>query len=726
MESVAETGVCLSQCRECSLNNGKPVLGTGNRAASIMLIGEAPGEEEEQSGRPFVGDAGKDLNMYLAQQGMDRSTMYITNTVKCRPPANRKSSAKERACCKPLLDAELAEVNPELVVLLGDTAVQAFFPDGSVKDESGTIRVKDGRKFLIAYHPAAPLYRDVLRKNLEATFAGIRQSEQPARLDLGQPCGAVDVEVDENGRPYSYAQAAVLDGRFFSSVTSTAPTLYERRIPWIFHNARFDLKYLPVKPSNIEDTSLIAYLLDLPVGLKELSWSLLGRPLRTLRQIMGTEPSKGHMADFGDEVRKYNAADAEATILAYQKMALPRKLYDIYKDVDLPLMDILDEMEANGLLVDRTYLGQRKVALEEEIAAASEWLISETGMTIKKSVRNKKLAEYLRSRGIATPKLTEKSGAMATDEGALLAIRHLAPEVIDAVLAIRGDQKMLSTYVLDWLKRSEHDERVYPRFNQVGTRTRRLSSSNPDGQNIPPEIQKAVVAPPGYVLVEFDADQIEMREIAVFSQEPELIDVFNTGQDVHARASTWLFGDVTPAHRYIGKRINFAVAYGGGPSIIAEKAEVALDVAKQFHQRYFEHAPMLKRWIAEQQQQAQEDGVVYGKMGTMRRLRELESPIKRVRSKGLREAINTPIQMTAADILRVGMVKGAPIWHSFGAKLILQVHDALFFYVPEESLEEFVPAMKGLLEEVADGIMGVVPFPFSVKVGYRWGNTIKC
>ncbi len=708
-------------CQECSLNSGKPVWGEGNPDADIMLIGEAPGVEEEAAGRPFYGDAGKNLTMALRLAGFDRATLYITNVVKCHPPNNRKPSKKECAYCHPILDAELTSVNPRTVVLLGDIAVKTFFPNGSVKEESCTIREKDGREFLISYHPAAPLYKDTLQKNFEAVFIGLKQRECPATVDTGRPCTALDVEVDEQGKVFSAAAAQVFNKKykyaslFIETLKDIGGSEY---MPLIAHNASFDSAYIGQPVTRFEDTMLIAYLLDLPIGLKELSWTILGKPLKTLRQVLGNDTMAEHRA----EVEEYNRQDAEATLLAYQRMVLPPKLEKLYREVDKPLVPILAAMEHNGLLVDREYLGKMKVDLTEEVALATASVVESTGIVNPQSTTQ--LIKYLHSRGITTAKLTDK-GNTSTDEAALLSIRHLDPELIDAILVIRSDQKLLSTYVEDWLHRTESDSYIHPQFSQVATRTRRLASFDPDGQNIPPAIQKAVIAPPGYVLVEFDADQIEMRIAAVLSGDEGLLDTFLKGEDVHNRASLWLFNDVTPEHRYIGKRINFAVLFGGGAAIIAEKAQVALDDAKRFHALYFEKAPKLKQWIDETQHNAIDDGIVYDAVGAMRVLREIKSPIKRVRGKGLREAINTPIQMTAADILRTGMVQAAPVWQQYGAKLVLQVHDALFFYVPDSELEEAVPAIRKVLTDTAEGIMGLIPFPFSVKIGYRWGEGVK-
>jgi len=702
---------------DAASHGGCMVLGDGPVPCDIMLVGEAPGEIEDQTGYPFSGPAGQELGKLLAMAGMKREEVFVTNVVHCRPPFNRVPTAAEVKSCLPYLLLELEAVDPKRIVLMGATAVHAFFKGMKLTSNLGSTKVKDGRSFIISYHPAAKLHNPRVTPSLEATFKSLAGGQVTSTTDISK---YIAVDTETQGGRFFCLGVATTGGKMATKV-AVEPG---REFLMVMQNSKFDLKVLrsvgiDLLDRPFEDTMLRARLLGIPAGLKELTPNLLGYSLRTLDEILGTGKKALKMEEKEDEVRAYCADDAEATLRILPLLPLPPGEEEIYRNIDLPLVPILVRLEEAGMGVDLGLLSQIKSRLEKGLEIQSERL-ERWGVTASKTAE---IASVLKEAGWTTGRLTPKTGQPSTDESALIEAKRAYPEsteFINLILRTRGAAKLLSTYVLPFL---ESGGRVYPEYNQ-DTATGRLSSRNPNGQNLPPAIKRTVIAPPGYWLVTADASQLEMWMLALLSGDTKMLEML-AKDDFHYEMAKELFDTETPttgqpSQRYDAKTCNFAMAFGGGPGIIAEKSGRSLEWAREMHSRYYSKFPVFMEWVRETQKVALATGKVYNYFGRPRRIHELGSSIKSVVGKGLREAINTPVQGSAVDGIKLMMIEFDPVLRAHGGRYINQEHDAFTAEVPKGE-ESFISQMPEMLTEMLSSYFPGARIPMKVEKGERWG-----
>lgn len=708
----------------------KLVHGEGSIPARVMLIGEAPGAVEEHTGRPFVGPAGKYLDELLVLAGLKREDVFITNCYRLRPPGNRPPTAAEVKEHASYLDEEVELVQPEIIVLLGKTALNHFFKGKSLTRELGHVFERDGRQFLVSLHPAARLHNPRNKPKLEAVFLGLGAMLRPAEAPAGNISAfivAIDTEI-EDGKVFSKAYSFSGTTPQFTMGRTVMLTGYVK----VFHNAVFDIRYLrktgedylpDCETGMVEDTMVRAALLGLPHGLKLLALAKLNRHLSNLEEILGTGKKAVPMRDRAKEVHHYCLEDARATRDLLPLLALPSALEKLYRQVEIPSIPLLVEMEENGLGLDIPEARKLELGLNR-IVEASKKTLAEYGL--EKPASTQQVSKLLyKDLGLPVSKLTPKE-APSTDKAALVGLRDKAPAVVESLLEFRSATKLLSTYILPWL--SSGEPRIYPHYNQCGTETGRWSSSDPDGENIAGELQKLVIPAPGYMLVEFDADQIEMRIAAMRAKDKALLRLFSEeGADVHEAAAIALFGKAAKGdkeRRKIGKTMNFAVLYGGSEYTVAEKAQVGLATARLFSQRYFQQFPELKRYIDNETRKMLQLGYVESSLGRIRRLPDLQSQSFRSRMTAIREGVNMPVQGTAADAVKLAGVAIRPAVKKLGGRFVLQVYDSWMVEVPKKcplnSLSELASEMTRCMEENLDS---PIPLPFHWAHYQRWGES---
>ncbi|MBQ8555393.1 MAG: DNA polymerase I [Clostridia bacterium] len=399
-------------------------------------------------------------------------------------------------------------------------------------------------------------------------------------------------------------------------------------------------------------------------------------------------------------------------------------------DVEMPLSRVLFRMESIGFRVDTAFLrtlGQRYTA---DIEDARNQVYAACGVKPFNLNSTQQLGEVLFDH-LGLPHGKKTSRGYSTSAEVLEGLRDVAPEIIDPLLRYRQLTKLNSTYVEGLLRLTEASERVHSTFDQVATATGRISSSEPNLQNIPVrteegrEIRQAFLPREGWVLLDADYSQIELRLMAHFSGDAALVEAFQTGQDVHARTASEIFevplSEVDSTLRSRAKAVNFGLIYGISGFGLSRNTGVTQQEAKSFIQRYFAKYPGVKRFMDTATQDGQNNGYALTLMGRRRYLPELRSDKAMVREFGKRAAMNTPVQGTAADIIKLAMVRVDEALHREGlqSRLILQVHDELLLECPPEEAETAAALLKQSMEDV---IRLSVPLLAEVHEGVNWAE----
>lgn len=416
-----------------------------------------------------------------------------------------------------------------------------------------------------------------------------------------------------------------------------------------------------------------------------------------------------------------------ATILT--KKLEPLGLKQVLNTIELPLIKVLSEMENKGFLIDEDLLlaMSEKTGLQIEKLKASIFSMAGQEFNINSP---KQLAKILfETMSLPTPKKTRKAGHYATGAAVLEELAKDNP-IVPAILEFRELSKLKNTY-LDALPRltQKDSKRVHTSYNQMVTATGRLSSSNPNLQNIPirtelgREIRKAFIAPPGYKILAADYSQIELRVMAHLSSDPVLLDSFARDEDIHFRTALEVFGKEAAldknTYRRRAKAINFGVMYGQSAFGLSKTLKINKKEAQSFIDGYFAQYQGVQTWIERTIQQARDEGYVSTLFGRIRPIPEIKSSNWNLRSFGERTAINAPIQGTAADLIKLAMIEIREQLQQTGAlsTLILQVHDELVFEAAENELEELEKLVKKVMESVFDLS---VPLKVDIGTGPSW------
>ena len=426
-----------------------------------------------------------------------------------------------------------------------------------------------------------------------------------------------------------------------------------------------------------------------------------------------------------------------ASLAAWQKARIAAdQMLHLMQDVEMPLSRVLFDMERIGFTVDTAFLrglGERYVeqidgAKQDFFAACAQM----AGQTVKPINLNstQQLGDLLFEQ-LGLPHGKKTTRGYSTSAEVLENLRDVAPEVIDPLLRYRQLTKLNSTYIEGLLRLTGPSGRVHSTFDQVATATGRISSSEPNLQNIPVrteegrEIRQAFLPQEGWVLLDADYSQIELRLMAHFSGDDAMLDAFRTGQDVHARTASEIFevplSEVDGTLRSRAKAVNFGLIYGISAFGLSRNTGVTQQEAKTFIQRYFAKYPGVKRFMDTAAQDGAENGYALTLMGRRRYLPELQSPNAMTREFGKRAAMNTPVQGTAADIIKLAMVRVHEALRREGlrSRLILQVHDELLLECPPEEAAQAARILQSAMESV---IELSVPLSAEVHQGANWAE----
>ncbi|MEE9583091.1 MAG: DNA polymerase I, partial [Dehalococcoidales bacterium] len=397
--------------------------------------------------------------------------------------------------------------------------------------------------------------------------------------------------------------------------------------------------------------------------------------------------------------------------------------------VEMPLVPVLVRMESNGVALDTDLLRQMSRRLGQRLLKLEAEIYNSVGHRF--NINSPKqlgpvLFEELELPSSRRTKIGYSTGASVLEE-----LRGAHP-VVELILEYRQLAKLKSTYI-DAIPGLINPKtgRVHTSFNQTRTATGRLSSSEPNLQNIPVrdelgrEIRQAFVAPPGSKLLSGDYSQIDLRVLAHLSQDPGLLRAFHKDEDIHTATAVQLFGvaaaGVTPDMRRLAKTVNFGVIYGMSSYGLEQATELSREEANQFITSYFEKYPKVRDYLESTREKARELGYVETLLGRRRAVPEVLSSNRQLREAAERMAINMPVQGTSADIIKVAMIKldGEMAKRRLKSRLLLQVHDELIFEVPDGELEEMgrlVPRIMATAIELS------LPLKVDIKVGKNWGQ----
>ncbi len=479
------------------------------------------------------------------------------------------------------------------------------------------------------------------------------------------------------------------------------------------------------------DTMIASYLLNpgrRDQTLEAVTFEYLKERLTTATEAAGGDKqAKEHPLFEGmpERIAPYlcQRADAILKLAEILPSLLDRQgLIPLFNDLEMPLVPVLAEIERNGVKIDADLLSEISKELDGKLAELTGRIYRLAGVEFNIN-SPKQLAEVLFVK-LGLPPVRKTKTGYSTDEEVLtqLAVQHELPAEI---LNNRQLVKLKSTYV-DALPKLIHPEtgRVHTQLNQAITATGRLSSKEPNLQNIPIKgdlgrrIRQAFIADPGCLLLSADYNQIELRILAHMSDDPVLIESFRTGEDVHTRTAVQLFGlpkeEITSEMRRVAKTVNFGIIYGISPFGLSTGLGVSQIEAKRYIDRYFEYYHGVKRFIDEMLTTATKQGYVTTLFGRRRQIPELASSNNQTRGLGERLAVNTPLQGTAADIIKKAMIDIYRWMQEAQVKsrMILQVHDELIFEVPENE----VPLMKEKVAALMEGVI-VLKAPLTVDIG---------
>ncbi|MBO4287259.1 MAG: DNA polymerase I [Kiritimatiellae bacterium] len=508
----------------------------------------------------------------------------------------------------------------------------------------------------------------------------------------------------------------------------------------IGHNAKFDLtilrRYGLTLQGDLHDTLLTHYVLDASdrhnMGNCAREW-LKYDPIPITALIGTKKDAEINMGDLPPEsICDYAAEDADVTLRLFQVLrpkAEEAGCRKALEESEEPLIPVLVDMEAEGVRIDVPSLKAYGQELERELLGL-EIQIRDLGGGNFNPASPKQLGEVLFDHLKLDPSATRTaSGQYATSEDILVRLQNRHP-IIPAVLDYRACSKLKSTYIDKLPSCLDTDGRVHTTFAQAFTETGRLSSSDPNLQNIPIRTERGqrireafVPRDAGHLLISADYSQIELRVMAGMSGDPSLIEAFRNGADIHAATAARVYGvpqsDVTPEMRSACKKVNFGIIYGISAFGLAQRLNVTRQVAADLIETYFAQYPRVKLYMEQAIEEARKTGYAKTLLGRRRSLRDIHSRNATSRQSAERNAVNTPIQGTAADLIKLAMVSVHRQLRSrhLKTKMVLQIHDELLFDTPRDEVE----TVKELVSKTMTSVLDIgVPLEVGIGVGENW------
>lgn len=522
------------------------------------------------------------------------------------------------------------------------------------------------------------------------------------------------------------------------SLPRLKPLLTDPKVRKIGQNIKYDLLVLVnygIELAGVSfDTMVASYLLspnDRRHNMDDLAEKYLNYRTITFKELVGAGKSAIPVEEVPlDRISEYAIEDADITYRLYN--IFKRKIDDedllkLFNEIEMPLVPVLADMERAGVKIDIAYFKKLEVKNRDLLKQVEERIYADAGQAFNIN-STRELSHVLFDTLRLKPQRKTKTG-LSTDIRVLESLQGSHP-IIDHLISYRSLSKLKNTYI-DALPKlvSPKTGRIHTSFNQTVVATGRLSSSDPNLQNIPVRdemgkgIRRGFVPEKGHVLLSADYSQIELRVAAHLSGDANMIRAFNDGIDIHAMTASSVFGvpigEVTPDMRRQAKVINFATIYGVSPFGLSQQAEIGMKEAAEFIRIYFETYPGFKKFIDETIEFARANGYVKTLLGRKRAIDEIDSDTSFRREGAERVAINTPIQGTSADMIKIAMINISDDikMKKMKTRMIMQVHDELVFEVPEDELDA---AKKMVVDRMEHALDLAVPVKVDVGVGKNW------
>ncbi|MCW2246726.1 DNA polymerase-1 [Azospirillum fermentarium] len=516
------------------------------------------------------------------------------------------------------------------------------------------------------------------------------------------------------------------------------PLLENPAILKVGHNFKFDFQLFDrhgVRPAPLDDTMLISYVLDGTThghGMDELAETLLGITTIKYADVCGTGKNAITFDKVPlDKALDYAAEDADVTLrlwLLLKPRLVQDRMVTVYETLERPLIPVIADMERAGIRIDKTELSRLSRNFAERLTQI-EGEINALAPRPFNVASPKQLAEILFVDMGLTGGKKGKTGTYSTDSGVLEGLAEQGIDIAQKVLDWRQLAKLKSTYTDALQEQTDGDSRVHTSFSMALTNTGRLSSTDPNLQNIPVRneegrrIRRAFIADPGFTLLSVDYSQIELRLVAEIADIAALKDAFRNGIDIHAMTASQVFGvpldQMTSEIRRKAKAINFGIIYGISGFGLSRQLGITPGEANSFIKAYLERFHELKTWMEKTKQEAREQGYVATLFGRRCYIPGIQEKNAARRAFAERQAINAPIQGTAADIMKRAMARipAAMTAASPRSRLLLQVHDELLFEVPEDEVEALSAAVRTVMEGAASLS---IPLVAEAGVGPSW------
>ncbi|MBL0058443.1 MAG: DNA polymerase I [Elusimicrobia bacterium] len=524
---------------------------------------------------------------------------------------------------------------------------------------------------------------------------------------------------------------------------AVGPALADVRLPKVGQNLKFDSQVLaragmPLAPISF-DTLVGSYCLNpgrQTHGLKALALDFLGEAMTNIDVLIGTGAKRITMDQVKiEDAASYAGADAEVTLrlkTLMERQLKEKQLERLFFDVEMPLVPILSAMEEAGVALDVPHLTALSKSFARDIAGLEREIHDLAGEPV--NVNSPKQLAVILFEKLKLPVVRKTKTGFSTDEDVLqtLSSRHPLPAKI---LAYRELAKLKSTYIDGLLEKVRDSGRVHTSFNQAVAATGRLSSSEPNLQNIPirteygRQIRRAFVPAEGQVFLSADYSQIDLRVLAHVSGDPALVAAFRRGEDIHAATARDIFhlgpaDAVSDEQRRVAKTVNFGIVYGQTGFGLSQQLGIPMGQAQAYINAYLEKYAGVKDWIRRIIEESRRDGYVTTLLNRRRYLPEIKASNASVRGFAERTAMNTPIQGTSADIIKIAMRNLAALFSKKGWKtrMLLQVHDDLLFEVPRAELAR----VAGPIQETMESALALdVPVRVDLKTGPNWAEMTR-
>jgi len=764
---------CQFKSTQCST----PPIVEGKGGLAIVLESGSP------LGGLLTGPAGEVLTKTLASVGLvDLSKVFITSSLLCCPPSGAADSMENIEACKPRLGRELRERKPDIILALGNTPLHAITGNYKLKitKEQGKVYQTEYGLMIPAIHPALILRSPNTYKAFRSTLAYVvklanghkvkdpgdtryslvtyEKSAHVVSKLIGLPKGhvfAVDVETTGFnprkdkilylGISWDKNKTLIFKGKHVSILQAL---FSDEDKEFVWHNGKFDAEFLHNAGINVRvdhDTMLQHYALNEIKGthdLEQLAVNELGADAyeHELKPYLGKGKNYGDIPE--NVLLPYLAKDCDYTrqlhFILKAQVEKSKDLTLLYDKVLMPASRFLQRVERTGVYVDIPKITVLKTRLEQEQSETRKKI-----EVITAKVWNPK--EYLRDTGAKTApekfnpgsplqlkwllyhKLKLKPGpkmSKDTREDTLLSIRPKT-NLVNEIMVLRGIEKRLSTYVNGILNQLEDDGKVHASYLIHGTVTGRLSSREPNMQNIPrdPEVRDIFRATPGYYFIEADYRGAELRALAYFSQDPFLLRVFAEGRDLHTEVAIAMYGkNFTKDQRVRAKAVNFGLAYGRGAPSLAHEFNISVQEAQRMINAWFNRMPKAHAYL-----QRVRNAVPKGQV--------LKTPLGRMRRFGLvthkhmysmqNEAANFAISSTASDMTLLSAIRMAPLLSGLKARIVNLVHDSILIEVPygDSTQSQATKIIVATMMDTPRRLLGdSVAFEVELNTGINWGS----